>query len=345
MLAFVMVFNIFVSSVGNNLVYADNNTAYTQGLSGEKTSSVSEKSPKNSKNQVEQKSKNTEQKALTKDTDKKTVAKKAEEAKNKNSDKKSEDKKDEAPKKKNLDKNIEDKKNKDSNKKDSDKKIEDKKVEDPKKNKDQDSEEKKPGKSQEKSKEDSSLEKDSKQTLPEAKDEKESKRIYALKQENGLLIEVDAPKGAFPLGTSVSITLMSRDKNKISYDITFRDKNNKEVQPAKGKEVKVSFTLDKSSSLIADDKQVNLKLYHVVNGVSKEIDSKITQGKSVKLSEEVNHFSEFKLVAEEGKNAILASAGQNKQVNVNITKFEIQNTNHTTANEIYKSDKFLLMMN
>lgn len=43
MLAFVMVFNIFVSSVGNNLVYADNNTAYTQGLSGEKTSSVSEK--------------------------------------------------------------------------------------------------------------------------------------------------------------------------------------------------------------------------------------------------------------------------------------------------------------
>ena len=43
LLAFVMVFNIFVSSVGNNLVYADNNTAYTQGLSGEKTSSVSEK--------------------------------------------------------------------------------------------------------------------------------------------------------------------------------------------------------------------------------------------------------------------------------------------------------------
>ena len=344
LLAFVMVFNIFVSSVGNNLVYADNNTAYTQSLSGEKTSSVSEKSPKNSKNQVEQKSKNTEQKALTKDTDKKTVAKKAEEAKNKNSDKKSGDKKVEAPKKKNLDKNIEDKKNKDSNKKDSDKKIEDKKVEDPKKNKDKDSEEKKSGKSQEKSKEDPSLEKDSKQTLPEAKEE-ESKRIYALKQENGLLIEVDAPKGAFPLGTSVSITLISKYRSKISYDITFRDKNNKEVQPAKGKEVKVSFTLDKSSSLITDDKPVNLKLYHVVNGVSKEIDSKITQGKSVKLSEEVNHFSEFKLVAEAGKSAILASAGQNKQVNVNITKFEIQNTNHTTANEIYQSDKFLLMMN
>ena len=34
-----------------------------------------------------------------------------------------------------------------------------------------------------------------------------------------------------------------------------------------------------------------------------------------------------------------------KPVNVKITKFEIQNLDHTTATEIYYTDRFLLMMN
>ena len=100
--------------------------------------------------------------------------------------------------------------------------------------------------------------------------------------------------------------LVSKLKDKIAYDITFKDNNNKEVQPAKGTEVKVSFILDRTSNLLPDDRPVNLKLYHVVNGVPKVIDTNRTAKgfmeekgiQSVTLSGKVSHFSEFRLVAE-----------------------------------------------
>ncbi|MGP1583845.1 Cna B-type domain-containing protein, partial [Peptostreptococcus stomatis] len=124
----------------------------------------------------------------------------------------------------------------------------------------------------------------------------------------GLIIKVDAPKGAFPKGTSVSVRLVSKLKDKIAYDITFRDKNNKEIQPAKGTEVRVSFILDKTSNLLPDDMPVNLKLYHLVNGVPKVIDTKMASKgfmeekgiQSITLSGKVSHLSEFRLVAEDG---------------------------------------------
>ncbi|MGT2754554.1 Cna B-type domain-containing protein [Streptococcus ovis] len=180
----------------------------------------------------------------------------------------------------------------------------------------------------------------------------ESKRIQSFKEESGLSIKVDAPKGAFLSGTTASITPISRDKNKISYDITFRDANKREVQPENGKSVEVSFTVDKTSSLILNKGFVSLKLYHIVDGVSREIDSKVTLGERVTLSAKVNHFSEFQVVAEENidlslvKNAVESvKVGENKKVDVDITKFEIQHVNQTTAQNIYWTDTFLLMMN
>ncbi|MGP1541451.1 Cna B-type domain-containing protein [Peptostreptococcus stomatis] len=291
LLTLVMVFNVLVSGIGNNLSYADNNVAYNQNVSANKTLNGSEKTLKNNKNQIIKESKNT-------GLDKKPI-----------------DKKPENPNKKDLDNKyvdgkIEDSKTKeDPKKKDLDKNSKDRKVEDPRKNSGQDSEEKKLGKTEEKAKENTSSEQDKKQTSPEIKEENlESEKIAFEKQEKGLIIKVDAPKGAFPKGTSVSVRLVSKLKDKIAYDITFRDKNNKEIQPAKGTEVRVSFILDKTSSIIPDDMPVNLKLYHLVNGVPKVIDTKMASKgfmeekgiQSITLSGKVSHLSEFRLVAEDG---------------------------------------------
>ncbi|MFR2518933.1 hypothetical protein [Peptostreptococcus stomatis] len=291
LLTLVMIFNLLVSGIGNNLSYADNNVAYNQNVSANKTLNGSEKTLKNNKNQIIQKSKNT-------GLDKKPI-----------------DKKPENPNKKDLDNKyvdgkIEDSKTKeDPKKKDLDKNSKDRKVEDPRKNSGQDSEEKKLGKTEEKANENTSSEQDKKQTSPEIKEENlESEKISFEKQEKGLIIKVDAPKGAFPKGTSVSVSLVSKLKDRIAYDITFRDKNNKEIQPAKGTEVRVSFILDKTSSLLPDDMPVNLKLYHLVNGVPKVIDTKMTSKgfmeekgiQSITLNGKVSHFSEFRLVAEGG---------------------------------------------
>ncbi|MGP1556425.1 Cna B-type domain-containing protein [Peptostreptococcus stomatis] len=291
LLTLVMLFNVLVSGIGNNLSYADNNVAYNQNVSANKTLNGGEKTLKNYKNQIIKESKNT------------------------GLDKKSIDKKLENPNKKDLDNKyvdgkIEDSKTKeDPKKKDLDKNSKDRKVEDPRKNSGQDSEEKKLGKTEEKAKENTSSEQDKKQTSPEIKEENlESEKIAFEKQEKGLIIKVDAPKGAFPKGTSVSVRLVSKLKDKIAYDITFRDKNNKEIQPAKGTEVRVSFILDKTSNLLPDDMPVNLKLYHLVNGVPKVIDTKMASKgfmeekgiQSITLSGKVSHLSEFRLVAEDG---------------------------------------------
>ena len=316
-----MVFNVLVSGIGNNLSYADNNVAYNQNVSANKTLNGSEKTLKNNKNQIIKESKNT-------GLDKKTVDKNLEDPKKKDLDKTSTDKKLEEPSKRGLDKKLEDSKKKDLDKTSIDKKLEDpkakeeqknkplgkestdRKIVDPKNNNSQDSEEKKLEKTGEKAKENQSLDQDKKQTSPETKEEKkedvESEKISFEKQEKGLIIKVDAPKGAFPKGTTVSVRLVSKLKDKIAYDITFKDNNNKEVQPAKGTEVKVSFILDRTSNLLPDDRPVNLKLYHVVNGVPKVIDTNRTAKgfmeekgiQSVTLSGKVSHFSEFRLVAE-----------------------------------------------
>ena len=286
-----MVFNVLVSGIGNNLSYADDKVAYSQNVSADKAFTRSERTLKNNKNQIIQKSKNTV-------LDKKPIDKKPENLNKNDLDNKY------------VDGKIEDSKTKeDPKKKDLDKNSKDRKVEDPRKNSCQDSEEKKLGKTEEKAKENTSSEQDKKQTSPEIKEENlESEKISFEKQEKGLIIKVDAPKGAFPKGTSVSVRLVSKLKDKIAYDITFRDKNNKEIQPTKGTEVRVSFILDKTSSIIPDDMPVNLKLYHLVNGVPKVIDTKMASKgfmeekgiQSITLSGKVSHLSEFRLVAEDG---------------------------------------------
>ena len=291
LLTLVMVFNVLVSGIGNNLSYADDKVAYSQNVSADKAFTRSERTLKNNKNQIIQKSKNTV-------LDKKPIDKKPENLNKNDLDNKY------------VDGKIEDSKTKEDPKKnDLDKNSKDRKVEDPRKNSGQDSEEKKLGKTEEKAKENTSSEQDKKQTSPEIKEENlESEKISFEKQEKGLIIKVDAPKGAFPKGTSVSVRLVSKLKDKIAYDITFRDKNNKEIQPTKGTEVRVSFILDKTSSIIPDDMPVNLKLYHLVNGVPKVIDTKMASKgfmeekgiQSITLSGKVSHLSEFRLVAEDG---------------------------------------------
>ena len=59
LLTLVMLFNVLVSGIGNNLSYADDKVAYSQNLSADKDLTRSERTLKNNKNQIIQKSKNT----------------------------------------------------------------------------------------------------------------------------------------------------------------------------------------------------------------------------------------------------------------------------------------------
>ena len=59
LLTLVMVFNVLVSGIGNNLSYADDKVAYSQNVSADKAFTRSERTLKNNKNQIIQKSKNT----------------------------------------------------------------------------------------------------------------------------------------------------------------------------------------------------------------------------------------------------------------------------------------------
>ena len=76
--------------------------------------------------------------------------------------------------------------------------------------------------------------------------------ITASKVSRGIAVQVTAPKGSFPEGTTGSVKLVSALKSDVTFDITFTDKDGKEVQPQKGKEVSVNFTVAKSSALIAE---------------------------------------------------------------------------------------------
>ena len=145
LLALVRVFNVLVSGLGNNLSYADDNEAFTQGVSANRTLNGSGKVSDNSKKQKAQKDKNT-------GLDKKSVDKKIEEPKKKDLDKKSAEKKVEDPKKKEVDKKSvegkpgDSKKKEEPNKKELEKKSTDGKNKNPIKNGGQDSDQKKLGK-------------------------------------------------------------------------------------------------------------------------------------------------------------------------------------------------------
>ena len=102
------------------------------------------------------------------------------------------------------------------------------------------------------------------------------------------------------------------------------------MQPQAGTPVKVSFAIDNDSNLIDGKEEVELKLYHVVNGESQLIDTVTTSGESTKLEAEVNHFSEFRIVA--GR-SVLKRGDVSEKTDVTVRNFTIEHTNGSTSNE------------
>ena len=154
--------------------------------------------------------------------------------------------------------------------------------------------------------------------------------IDKTKKGNDIVAKVNAPAGAFAKGTTAEISTLSADSKKVAYDITFTDADNKEVQPQAGTPVKVSFAIDNDSNLIDGKEEVELKLYHVVNGESQLIDTVTTSGESTKLEAEVNHFSEFRIVA--GR-SVLKRGDVSEKTDVTVRNFTIEHTNGSTSNK------------
>ncbi|PWJ47224.1 DUF7507 domain-containing protein, partial [Faecalicatena contorta] len=94
----------------------------------------------------------------------------------------------------------------------------------------------------------------------------------------GVTVNVNAPEGAFPNGTTLDIKPVNSSKidNAISdavgegkevngtaaFDITFYDKSGNEIQPAEGHQVAVDFTVSASSSLISGEDS-KLQVFHM----------------------------------------------------------------------------------
>lgn len=183
--------------------------------------------------------------------------------------------------------------------------------------------------------------------------------IIGTKTDNGLKVSVTAPKGSFPEGTQLQITALSKDtatsmvksvsKNMVAqgFDISFFDKNGNKVQPKNGNTVDVRFTAQSGSSLNQDDKDYQkasdkLAVYHVEGKSSLEKMATFVapqKGASTQVAVKASGFSPY-VVARN-----LGAPADGKMVDVKITKFEIQNTDHTTAKSLYHTDTFLLMMN
>lgn len=138
-------------------------------------------------------------------------------------------------------------------------------------------------------------------------------------------------------------------KNMVAqgFDISFFDKNGNKVQPKNGNTVDVRFTAQSGSSLSQDDKDYQkasdkLAVYHVEGKSSLEKMATFVapqKGASTQVAVKASGFSPY-VVARN-----LGAPADGKMVDVKITKFEIQNTDHTTAKSLYHTDTFLLMMN
>ena len=163
--------------------------------------------------------------------------------------------------------------------------------------------------------------------------------IDKTKKGNDIVAKVNAPAGAFTKGTTAEISTLSADSKKVAYDITFTDADNKEVQPQAGTPVKVSFAIGNDSDLIDGKEEVELKLYHIVNGESQLIDTVTTSGESTKLEAEVNHFSEFQIVA--GR-SVLKRGDATEKTDVTVTNFTIEHVDGSTSNEFNYYDRVKL---
>ena len=177
----------------------------------------------------------------------------------------------------------------------------------------------------------------------EEKTEKKKMPAVSKKEEiNGVTIKVEAPEGAFEEGVKVSVKKEEGSTDtKKAFDITFTDSNDKEVQPATGSKVKVSFTVDANSGLTPEDKTVKLSLVHIVNSKSETIATAETKGKTVTLTAEVDHFSEFDVVAETvntttKKKATPKRGDATERTDITITNFSITHEDESNTSPTFK---------
>jgi uncharacterized repeat protein (TIGR02543 family) len=127
--------------------------------------------------------------------------------------------------------------------------------------------------------------------------EKESEEITGSATYDGVTVNVDAPKGAFPAGTSLSISPVVSDSidsavqnamgaqdlsGTVAFDITFRNADGNEIQPRAGYDVSVVFTVAGNSSIINDDSS-KMQAFHMedasssAQAVSSAVDPSETQ--------------------------------------------------------------------
>lgn len=116
----------------------------------------------------------------------------------------------------------------------------------------------------------------------------QSVRITGSKTSGGVTVNVDAPEGAFPAGTTLKITPISGIKNFLSipmskiansvademddssdltgavaFDITFTDQSGSEIQPDAAYPVSVTFTVEDAADALGDPDQ--LQAFHMEN--------------------------------------------------------------------------------
>ena len=117
---------------------------------------------------------------------------------------------------------------------------------------------------------------------------------------SGVMVKVNAPANSFPEGTSVMIKAVSKEDNKVGFDITFIDASGAEVQPANDLGVSVSFSISASSSLLSNDgADTKISVYHKNDdGTVEELKSIMANTAPVEIEITASHFSEYGVVSE-----------------------------------------------
>lgn len=142
-----------------------------------------------------------------------------------------------------------------------------------------------------------------------------SPEIISQYTEGNVTVYVQAPEGAFPGGTTVSIApvyqtndlvdaidSVETTEDIVAFDITFYDIDGYEIQPRDGYTVNVSFELAADSELARDD--ATLQVYHIDDAqnatpVGAEIPS---SSEGVEVSVEAESFSVYAVVITQSEN-------------------------------------------
>ena len=142
-----------------------------------------------------------------------------------------------------------------------------------------------------------------------------SPEIISQYTEGNVTVNVQAPEGAFPGGTTVSIApvyqtndlvdaidSVETTEDIVAFDITFYDIDGYEIQPRDGYTVNVSFELAASSELARDD--ATLQVYHIDDAqnatpVGAEIPS---SSEGVEVSVEAESFSVYAVAITQSEN-------------------------------------------